>query len=122
MKTELTIKESAKLIELGVDANLASSEYIGRSKTYSNGTFADTDSIGPIFTLTDILSILPKEIELGDRTENLNIVMDNCGALVGYPLIHKTHGAAFVKTELIDSLYQLLIWCLENGHLKTEKK
>lgn len=115
MKTELTIEESARLIELGVEPKLASEDKI----TYDKN---DKPYLHPVFGLIDLLSILPKEIILNGKSENLNMVMDNYGALVGYPIFHETHGAAFVNTELIDSLYHLLIWAIEQGHLKTEKK
>ena len=115
MKTTLSIEESARLIELGVDAKLASEVIIGcddNNKAYREYKFS----------LTDILSILPKEIESEGEKEDLNIVMDNWGALVGYPKFHKKYGCAFTAPELIDALYQLAIYCLENNHIKTEKK
>ena len=52
MKTELTIEESARLIELGVDAKLATRSLITNERR---------------FKLEDLFSILPKEIEQEDR-------------------------------------------------------
>ena len=72
----------------------------------------------PIYSLADILNILPKEIEIEGEKEDLNIVMDNFGVLVGYPKFHEKHGCAFVAPELIDALNSLLIWCLENKIIK----
>ena len=119
MKTQLTIEESARLIELGVDEMLASEERIS-SSTNNRGWGGTTIMGRSIYTLTDILSILPKEIEIDGEQEDLNIVMDNSNALVGYPKFHEKHGCAFISPELIDALNKLLFWCLKNGHLKTE--
>ena len=132
MKTTLTPEESQRLIALGVDPDLASAtrytiseteEYCGykREITVTYGYIDNYLSANSIFTLTDILSILPKEIEIDGKKENLNIVMDNFGALVGYPKFHEKHGCAFVTPELIDALYQLLIWAIEKGYVKTNK-
>ncbi|MDE6410036.1 MAG: hypothetical protein K2K81_07325 [Muribaculaceae bacterium] len=109
MKTTLTIEESAKLIELGVDAKLASS-YVGMYRV-------------PTFTLTDILSILPKEID----GYHLSIEASSQGYEVSYMLWDIGDEAyhfmgATERPELIDALNQLAIWCLENNHIKTDKK
>ena len=118
MKTTLTIEESARLIELGVDAKLASH----KESNFYNGITSDEFKVYYLFTLTDLFSILPKEIEIEGEKEDLNIVMDNYGALVGYPKFHEKHGCAFVAPELIDALYQLLIWAIDHNYVKTEKK
>ena len=120
MKTVLTPEESQRLIALGVDPKLASNEQYVESDKILNGIELPPE-LKPCFNLTDILSILPKEIEIDGKKENLNIVMDNYGALVGYPEFHEKHGCAFVVPELIDALYQLLIWVIASGHLKIEK-
>ena len=58
MKTLLTVEESQRLIDLSVDPKMASEsvltdEYNEQSKSFRH----------PLFALTDILSILPKEIK-----------------------------------------------------------
>ena len=124
MKTELTIEESTKLIKLGVDPKRASKKVfvnIHPEVLKGNAEYARPWGWFPVFTLANILSILPKEIEIEGEKEDLNIVMDNYGALVGYPKFHEKHGCAFVAPELIDALYQLLIWVITSGHLKIEK-
>lgn len=114
MKTQLTIEESAKLIELGIDSKLASDEYGG----------GDCRII-PIFTLTDILSILPKEICGG--TALLNLAADNTEWFAAYydcniySHISVYKDSAVLTPEFIDSLYKLLIWVITNGHLNQKK-
>ena len=118
MKTTLTIEESARLIELGVDAKLASETIIGcddNNKAYRRYRFS----------LTDILSILPKEIDYNV----LDILATGFDPKTGD--IKKGWTASYITEqgivafgeesilsapELIDALNQLLIWCL------TEKK
>ena len=133
MKTTPTIEESAHLIELGVDASLASKcriqheadgEVEYRIVPHDEYCY-ELASLNPqpIFDLSDILSILPKEID----GYHLNIEASDDGYDVSYILYDRNDGLLFLGAtptapELIDALNQLLIWCLENGHLKTEKK
>ena len=105
MKTTLTIEESARLIELGVDAKLASGESLVG---------------GALFTLSDLLSILPKEIKTDDSA-SMNLVFY-------WNRVNKKWGAYYdndpeikLAPELIDALNNLLIWTIEQGYLKTEK-
>ena len=120
MKTELTIEESASLIELGVDKKLASMKefvhiYPEVLKGYAE--YAKPWGWMPKFTLTDLLAILPKEIGIEDfemRTDRGNWVA----------MYRVLNGSCFFAPELIDALYQLLIWVIENGHItpKTDKQ
>ena len=117
MKTELTIEESARLIELGVDAELASHT----ENNFYNGITDKEFKVWHRFTLTDLLSILPKEID----GYHLNIEAITEGYNVGYLLwgedapwcgvIEDSKCERFAP-ELIDALNQLAIWLL------TEKK
>ena len=133
MKTQLTIEESARLIELGVDAKLASmvswkqTEDWQRKSVLDNKEHLTLKPFRPvvmgferfdckdIFTLTDILSILPKEID--ERNLSMEHESEFKQWCVGYNLLHLESAP-----ELIEALNQLAIWSLENGHLKTEKK
>lgn len=123
MKDKLTIEESAKLIELGVDAKLASKESAvwGKFKSHKR----------PIFTLTDILSILPKEIDgniLVINATGFNIESEEYeeGWCVFY--VNSNFDVAygeksiFSAPELIDALNQLLKWVLSNGHYKKKQQ
>lgn len=110
MKAILTLEESAKLIDLGIDPKLSSKE---------------TFIFNKIFTLTDILSILPKEIEY----HHLDIEASNAGYHVSYMLWDSCDEAyhymgATERPELIDALNSLLIWAIENKYVtpKQEKK
>ena len=107
MKTQLTKEQSQHLIDLGVPKEKASDKI-------SYG-FLGYD---PIFTLTDLLEILPKEIELDRKPKHfaqLNILYRFEKWLVEYQDITLS---VKIKEELIDSLYELCVWCLENNYLK----
>ena len=121
MKTTLTIEQSQKLIDLGVDAKLASEHHVGRWEHYSNGSYPDPDSVSPLFSLSDLFSILPKEID----GYHLNIEAVPKGYNVAYFLwgedapwsgMIMDSKCKRYAPELIDALNSLLIWCL------TEKK
>ena len=133
MKTELTIEESAKLIELGVDHKMASlKEFvpIHPEVLKGNAEYAKPWGWFPKFRLDDILSILPKEIE----DSNLDIISTQVdiknhkkvsGWMVTY--INSYNDLAFgdesvfQAPELIDALNQLAIWYLENKIIKLKE-
>ena len=126
MKTTLTIEQSQKLIELGVDAKLASErEFVDKTERDSN-QFLEIEEY-PLFSLTDLLSILAKEIDYNGLTYGLNMWVNKAVWYLEYVAEVKfnqwdaLNTDNFESSELIDSLYQLAIYCLENGHLKTEK-
>ena len=115
MKTTLTIEKSDKLIELGVDKRYAELEI----KHYED----KPTEIKRVFTLTCLLSILPKEVDF----HHLDIEASNDGYHVAYMLwdscdeVYHYMGAT-ERPELIDALYQLLIWVIENGHLNQKEQ
>ena len=112
MKDELTIEQSQQLIELGISEESASLGYVDEElKSH------------PIFTLVDLLDILPKAIKKEGTTYKLNI---------DYPPIEQV--AARYNTEydeleslagvmcdtLTDALFHLTKWCIKNNHIKTK--
>ena len=142
MKTILTVEESARLIELGVDPKMAKSVCLDFNGTYAYISVEETKTVVDwvnmeyyteqpvVFTLTNILSILPKEIE----DSNLDIISTQVdiknhkkisGWMVTYLDSHNDLAfgdeSIFQAPELIDALNQLLIWCLENKIIKLNK-
>ena len=111
MKTELTIEQGSFLENRGI-------------KSASKWVEAK-DAVGsykaPIFTLADILELLPKEIKRnGYGSYTLNIVADNHYWDVEYRYWRGDDDtlALFESTELIDALYELLLWVIDNKYLK----
>lgn len=114
MKTRLTIEESAQLIELGIDQKMASEwEIVDTTDENDPNSFLDYEEY-PIFSLTNLLSILPKEIE--DSVLGMEYDSEFKQWWAGY-------NAVSLKSapELIDALNSLLIWVLENN-LNQEKQ
>lgn len=117
MKTQLTAEESAKLIELGVSPERASES--NSSVAYGNGArgimkVPET----PIFTLSDLIGILPKSIEHGGYAEaKLNIYTRphrrECW-VAKYIVSAKTIPYDGAGDELIDALYEVLYKLLDN--------
>lgn len=124
MKTELTKEQSQRLIELGVPSSSASmtSNQIERGEVYYNDYYQE------IFTLPDLLEILPKEIEdeewYGVYKLALTIKYTPHHKYVACYSYDKNGGlwindeSYFHAEELIDALYELCIWVLKNGQIK----
>lgn len=109
MKTELTIEQSQRLIELGVSADKASKEI---ATTIGEQEYSDPRH--PILTLTDLLQIPPKTIYIDGTMLSLTITgcgMQWCVQYVGW--YHATD--FFIQDELVDALYELTIWLIEKN-------
>lgn len=121
MKTQLTAEESAKLIELGVSPERASERTFDLKDVNNLGKPLERRELLPVFTLADILDMLPKEIKHNGCTYKLNIDYppicmvaarynaedDDLDSLKGY-----------MCEELIDALYSLLLWVIDHKHVK----
>ena len=128
MKTELTLEQSEKLIEFGLDAKLASCRQYANAGKIQNG-IEQPPELKPVFCLTDILAILPKQIK--DYHLNIDIIKEgyNIGYIqwddaAPYEAVVTRSINAYFAPELIDALYQLLIWTIDNVYinLKTNKQ
>ena len=124
LKTRLTAEESAKLIDLGVSPERASERTPDYTDINNTGRPLEGRELLPIFTLTDILDILPKKITFGHRT-NCRLKMqpiisskDRISEVWQACYLHTSLKANAEAPELIDALYSLLLWCLEKGHVK----
>lgn len=140
----LSIEQMTKLKELGVDTSKASMAiyniYAGEKKEYdilsSNGAFPEKqehDRFGygihnivafdkkPVFTLQDIIELLPKRLmsDFGDADLIIQPNMDATVYVISYE--HKNDIIAwFYDENILDAAYQMLIWVIENGYLKTK--
>lgn len=93
MKTELTIEESSKLVELGVYPE-QTKQVVERGGT-------------PVITLEHILELLPKEI----NGHPLDILWDSyCNE---WQAVHIGLGNGCSDPEFINAIYQLLIRTIE---------
>lgn len=107
MKNLLTIEQSATLRAKGVSADKASEK---KREYTSLGT-----PIGytPIFTLADLLSLIPKRIPFANAEWYLNIQWDILDNKWHVQYLDFDHGDEVVKEEeapeLIDALYMLTL-------------
>lgn len=127
MKTTLTIEQSAELIKRGVSEEKASEIFIDAGE---HGMFStpkatsmmlecarEAKVISPIFTLADLLSLLPKKI---DDTYRLKIQSCDWPAwTVCYKDFQSGAKGWHQSIELIDALYKLMIWAIDN-HVKLD--
>lgn len=116
MKKLLSAEQSATLIAKGISAYKAS-----EIKGYYDEVSRWTHRGAPTFTLTDLLSLLPKSIEYNGYAEaKLNIYTRphrrECW-VAKYIVSAKTIPYDGAGEELIDALYEVL-WKLLNSHVK----
>lgn len=110
MKQKLTIEQSAELIKRGVASEKAS--------IYHNGSGFNDIGFGFVFTLTDLLLLLPKEAKYDSlgRPYTLHIEISNNFARANYiQNASLIGGCGKLETELIDTLYDLVLWCLDKN-------
>lgn len=119
MKNCLSVEQSAELIKRGVKADRAS-----MSNTPMQ---AAVDARGivriprqPIFTLTDLLSLLPVDIYYEHKTYELAMRFIFEKWHVEYSRDNLDILAITHATELIDALYEMVLWCLDNNHVKLD--
>lgn len=122
MKTTLTIEQSAELIRKGVPNNRAS-DWEELNDPVSQWTGRGV----PIFTLADLLSLLPKGIIYDGLSCKLRIIswydepyfagyMNQAGKyIMGNP-----YNAPFSAEELIDVIFELLRWAIDHNHVKLD--
>ena len=122
MKTELTTEQSNHLIELGIPEEWAS---------FCEQAFEDGYRKNPIFNLYDLLGILPSSIfcrsEFSTRQFDRYLITRELGqGKAEYILYYAckevtlTLNPIIYEEELVDGLYKLLVWVLEN-HPKSIK-
>lgn len=117
MKTELTIEQSRHLCELGLAFPYKIAIHNGANvKTILGDEIPDPKGWYIRINITDLLEILPKEIY---PAWLLRMDINNDKSCVYYKDgVSPKCTKVFYSTELIDALYELVVWCIENGHLK----
>lgn len=119
MKPSLTPSQSATLIAKGISAYKAS-----EIKEYDDEVSRWTHRGAPIFTLADILSLLPKELKYDSlgRPYILHIEIEKDRAIAAYRRgWDSVVGADKRCPELIDALYSLLCWVIDKGYIDLTK-
>lgn len=118
MKTLLTKDQTARLIELGVDAGKATGRIRVSEPIATDKRFA-WNYDRSLFTLSDLLAILPKWIKHRHYLCFIEMGVDRYSE-TWYARYVDEHGVDEAETsqsaeELIDALYELLAYCIENN-------
>lgn len=122
-KTTLTPEQSATLIAKGISADKASFD----SCAIAVGSAASTPT-QPIFTLADICALLPKGVIHNGLSCKLRITswydepyFAGYENQIGKYIMGNPYDAPFDAEELIDALYELLLWAIDNGYIDLTK-
>ena len=136
----LSISQMLHLKELGIDTSKASMALVYRD-AYGDiveweivAEWHELDigehnpyirSLYGTFTFKDLLDLLPKEISSNRVTYNLFI--DYHEMHVAYCFVDR-YGMSWVEPTfsffnrpLLDALYKMLVWCIENNYIKVNK-
>lgn len=127
MKKELDENQSMRLVELGVPKGRATVSVMLTS--VDNG--CEQRYCMPIFTYTDVMELLPKEIKVKvtdryqeEKDDTYFLVTEWYRRWVVYYREASSHcprhAVKIERPELLDCLYELAVWCLEKGHIKTD--
>lgn len=133
-KQVLSIEQMQTLIDKGVDvsgASIGSRYYDAVYHKYFKEDY-EGEEIGNdfnFFTLQDILEMLPTFIRWSDRLYDLH---SDCKHYIGYSIDWEDAIDEYINGDelylvdrsgdtMIDAAYQMLLWCIENGHIKTKQ-
>ena len=126
-KQVLSIEQTQHLKELGVDMSKASMCWIidGENKhkpfiTLSRDASDHVDYITyslPAFNLQDILDLFPSKHE----GAYLTITKTDKSYIMGYEDEDGGASPVFINEQAIDSAYEMMCWCAENGIIETKK-
>ncbi len=121
MKTELTIEQSRRLIECGINA----SAYASTVLTFNDPISQWTNRGAPVFTLTDLMILLPPRKPFADAEAYLNIYFEIAGQkwVAQYLDYDKDDDVIGEESapELIDALYFLCLWCIKKRYIQPQK-
>lgn len=125
MKTTLTPEQSATLTAKGISADKASERTLDFCDII---TPLERRELLPIFTLADICGLLPKGVIHNGLSCKLRITswydepyFAGYENQIGKYIMGNPHDAPFSAEELIDALYELLLWVIDNGHIDLTK-
>lgn len=125
MKDRLTCEESQELIMLGISPDRASMVQLEDPATRCGFRTIEKKNISErlgkvstqIFSLTDILELLPRSIKCTSGQWHLDIHVIYKGWGVRYvDFVHNKAIRVETAPELIDALFALLKWTLINNH------
>lgn len=128
-----TIEQSKRLLELGLSPDTADMwhnidivDKFGMSGYMEFPSFEKVSDIDePCWSLTALLELMPKTMKGIPEKAAYHFVLkknayDDWQCNYEHPLFGGLYSFAAQKTP-IDATYYMVVWLLENGHIKTEK-
>ena len=126
-----TIKQSKKLLELGLSPESADMCYLSEESLvpkviYNGMAFFDskeerlTNTI-PCWSLGALLELMPKKIKKDDVKLPFHLFQfkDTWGVQYGYP--NETEYAVLIENKTpLEAAYNMVVWLLENNYIKKE--
>lgn len=132
-KQVLSIEQMQHLQELGLDTSNASAFWCNPDRhgdwslefTYSCGGIIPQpnrhDDLCPAYTLQDVLDALPKDISKDGCTWSASLYIDFENNRIAYGNTDRygfeVYHEIMIEKDLIDAAYEMLCWCIENGHV-----
>lgn len=121
----LSIEQMTRLKELGVDVT-PKEECLIYQNVMGIDILAFTDKFQneevKAFTLQDVIELLPKSIII-NSVKHWFCVNQNC-LLTEFQVMYfdgdDSYGVIKQNKSLLQAAYNMLIWVIENGHLKTK--
>ena len=122
----LSIEQMNKLKDLGVDVT-PKDECLIYQNVMGIDILAFTDKFQneevKAFTLQDVIELLPAEIQTNDSNYYLVITKIAKDSYISAYDIDLQDGSMnevqFFSNDVLDAAYLMLLWVIENGHLKT---
>ena len=129
MKTNIatTKDQSQRLLRCGVSADTADMTWGERdlmtmpyteAQRYNKENYGGGMDYAPAWSLSALISLLPKEIHSGNYI--LEMLADNAGWEVCYRFDKNNIISVADKEELVDALYDAVVWCIDNNHVKLD--
>lgn len=113
----LSIEQMTRLKQLGVDVT-PKEDCLNYKLKYGQSVCEDDMKA---FGLQDVIELLPKEIlsDFGNATLIMQPNIDNTVYVFFYE-VNNDIICWFYSENILDAAYLMLIWVIENGHLKTK--
>lgn len=135
-KQVLSIKQMQYLVNLGLDTSDATMCWIktpkGREVAFNDDWTGRRESLLepiPAYTLQDIIELLPESIKCVDNKMYPGTVYWYFLTITSSWMVSYDESKNFLEPikyfaseSLLECIYQMLCWCVEKGHIKTEKE
>lgn len=132
-KQVLSIEQMKHLQELGLDTSDASviKYNVSETETYCgysreiitiDGLIDDYISKEHLYSLADMLEMMPNTIEVNESECNLCLFFHEDGISIYYEDNYDEQPAFFCEDSLLESAYKMLCWVIENGYIKKEEE